>query len=335
MNAHNEALKVLPSYFLGQGYQVTVTDPPLANYSWTPDNSIFDKDINAINVCGRYDKLWRREHGMELSGFRLSDFLKRDFLFFDFFRVCPVSLRGILYDHGGWWSSIKDKAKDEYSQVIKFYSALDYLPELSDVVENGNSYMALCNDLTHEQTWLQYPEYKLQAEITDRGKNRFGSELVFIYYHVDAASFRMLGDWFAWMRDNGVYDNTRIVISSDHGRHFKGENKTLDTDFDKSELANWNALLMYKDFGSDGEISADSTFMTIADTPALATEGISDKPCNSFTDKEFVQKEHKDVFTVITGGNDPSTHGKYTFNYTEKYRVKDNIFKAANWEKLK
>ena len=322
IDKHNESLKVLPNYFLGQGYTATVTDPPMANYSWTPDNSIFDKEIHAVNLGGRYEKLWRKEHDMELTGFVLADFMKRDFLFFDFFRICPVSLRGILYDHGGWWSSIKDKAKDENSLTIKFYSALDYLPELSDVTEGTGAYMGIDNDLTHEPAWMQYPEYVLQADITDHGKNRFGSDSVFIHYHTNAATLRMLGTWFAWMRTNGVYDNTRIVIASDHGRHFKGENKTLETDFDKSELAAWNALLLYKDFGAKGELGTDTTFMTVADVPSLAVRGTDDK-------------DKKNTVTVVTGLGEASDHGKYKFNYTEKYRVKDNIFKAANWEKLK
>ncbi len=328
IHKHNEALQVLPTYFLRQGYRVTVTDAPMANYSWTPDNSIFSKEIHALNIAGRYDKLWRQEHGMELSGFVLSDFMKRDFLFFDFFRVCPVSLRGVLYDHGGWWSSIKEKAKDENSLTIKYYSALDYLPELSDVTDGAGSYMAVDNDLTHEPAWMQYPEYVLQAEITDKGQNRFGGDKVFLHYHVNAAALRMLGQWFAWMRQNGVYDNTRIVIASDHGRDFRGENRTLDTDFDKKELAAWNAILMYKDFGADHEIQEDSTFMTIADIAFLATKGISEPPAFDMAGK-------KNGITVVTGPGEIGDHGKYTLNYTEKYRVKDNIFKAANWEKLK
>ena len=323
IDKHNESLKVLPNYFLKQGYAVTVTDPPMANYSWTPDNSIFSKEIQAMNLAGRYDKLWRREHGMELTGFILSDFMKRDFLFFDFFRICPVSLRGILYDHGGWWSSIKDKAKDENSLAIKYYSVLDYLPELSDVSDGVGSYMAIDNDLPHEPAWMQYPDYTLQPEITDRGKNRVGTEAVFIHYHTNAATLRMLGEWFTWMRQNRVYDNTRIVIASDHGRHFKGENKTLDTDFDKSELAAWNALMLYKDFGATGDIRTDSTFMTVADVPSLAISGTDNK------------EDKKEGMTVVTGLGEANDHGRYKFNYTEKYRVKNNIFKAANWEKLK
>ena len=323
ISKHNESLKVLPSYFLKQGYKVTVTDPPMANYSWTPDNSIFEKDIHAVNIAGRYDKLWRREHGMELSGFVLSDFMKRDFLFFDFFRVCPVSLRGILYDHGGWWSSIKDKAKDENSLAIRFYSALDYLPELSDLTDGAGSYMAIENDLPHEPIWMQLPDYTLQSPVIGKGKNWAGEEAVYMHYHTNAATLRLLGQWFAWMRANGVYDNTRIVIASDHGRHFRGENNTLDTDFDKSEVAAWNALLLFKDFGASGEFRTDSTFMTVADVPSLAIHGKDDR------------EQKKDGLTVVTGLGEASDHGKYTFNYIEEYRVKDNIFKAANWEKVK
>ena len=320
---HNESLKVLPNYFLKQGYQVTVTDPPMANYSWTPDNSIFEKEIHAVNIAGRYDKLWRKEHNMELSGFVLSDFMKRDFLFFDFFRVCPVFLRGALYDHGGWWSSIKEKAKDENSLAIRFYSALDYLPELSDVTDGVGSYMALDNDLPHEPAWMQYPEYTLQSPVTEKGKNWAGEDAVYMHYHTNAATLRLLGQWFAWMRQSGVYDNTRIVIASDHGRHFRGENNTLDTDFDKSEVAAWNALLLFKDFGASGEIRTDSTFMTVADVPSLAIHGKDDR------------EQKINGMTVVTGLGEASDHGKYTFNYIEEYRVKDNIFKAANWEKVK
>ena len=119
ISKHNEALKELPVYFQNQGYRVTVTDSPLANYSWIPDNSIFPQNINAMNIAGRYEKLWRSSHGMELSGFQLSNFLKRDFLFFNFFRISSVSIRGILYDHGSWWSSIKDKAKEKDKAVEK------------------------------------------------------------------------------------------------------------------------------------------------------------------------------------------------------------------------
>ena len=43
VSKHNEALKVLPVLFRNNGYEVTMCDPPYANYQWIPDLSVFDE----------------------------------------------------------------------------------------------------------------------------------------------------------------------------------------------------------------------------------------------------------------------------------------------------
>ena len=49
---HNEALKVMPTLFGENGYDVTIIEPTYANYSWVPDISIFDEypNMKAYNV---------------------------------------------------------------------------------------------------------------------------------------------------------------------------------------------------------------------------------------------------------------------------------------------
>ena len=311
--------------FIEQGYKATVTDAPLANYSWIPDNSIFPKDISAVNLSSRYAKLWRKNHDMEVTGYRLSDTLKRNFLFFDFFRIAPVSLRGLLYKHGSWWNSNEDADKDEFSTFIKWYAVLDYLPELSDVVSDGNSYIAMENDTTHELVWMQPPEYTLE--------NKFGSDYAFIHFHVNAAALNRLGEWFEWMKENGVYDNTRIVIASDHGRKF--ENPLIDTDYDNAQICRYNSLLLFKDFGSRGDFTVDESFMSCADVPYLVTAGTSPTPANPFTKTPFDYNTKSSGFHVYSGPVEANQHGRNSFVLTEEYIVKDNIFKAENWEKIK
>lgn len=331
---HNESLKMLPAYFGSKDFDITVTDAPLANFSWIPDNSIFDDDINALNLSGRYEKLWRKEHGMELEGFVLSDFIKRDFLFFNFFRVAPVSLRGIIYDHGDWWSTSESKGRDENSVLINWYSALDYICELSDTEGEGSAYFAIDNDTTHEPAYLQYPDYTLQREITDRGENNIGGEYVFRHYHVNAATFRMLGKWMDWMRENGVWDNTRIIIASDHGRFFRQENKALEAEGDPDLINAYSSLLLFKDFGSEGPWRTDRTFMTVADVPSLAVSGFEEKPLNPFTGKPLDSSGKKNGILVGYGPIEANEHNRNTYKFTPVYRVKDNIFKGENWEKL-
>ncbi|MCQ2603513.1 MAG: YidC/Oxa1 family membrane protein insertase [Spirochaetia bacterium] len=333
IDKHNEALNVLPRFFKNNGYDITITDAPLANYSWIPDNSIFSKDMYAVNLSSRYAALWRKEHDMEVTGWKLSDSLRRNFLFFDFFRVCPVSLRGILYYHGTWWSSDADKKKDEYSTLIKWYSALDYLPELSDLEGDGDQYFAIENDTTHEPAWMHVPEYELRPEAGDRGENIFGSDVTFRHFHINAASIRMLGVWFQWMKDHGVYDNTRIIIASDHGR--KIDNSRIVTDFDVKELMGYNALLLYKDFNAVGDVRTDDSFMCIADIPGLATDGICAEPANPFTGTLFSRNTKEQGILLIEGPVEANEHYKNAFKYEPKYKIKNSIFKAENWEVLK
>lgn len=331
---HNESLKMLPAYFGSKDFDITVTDAPLANFSWIPDNSIFDDDINALNLSGRYEKLWRKEHGMELEGFVLSDFIKRDFLFFNFFRISPVCLRGIIYDHGDWWSSDESKGRDENSVLINWYSALDYICELSDTEGEGSAYFAIDNDTTHEPAYLQYPDYTLQREITDRGENNIGGEYVFRHYHVNAATFRMLGKWMDWMRENGVWDNTRIIIASDHGRFFRQENKALEAEGDPDLINAYSSLLLFKDFGSEGPWRTDRTFMTVADVPVLAVSGFEEKPLNPFTGKSLDGSGKENGILVGSGPVEANEHNRNTYRFTPEYRVKGDIFKAESWERV-
>ena len=37
------------------------------------------------------------------------------------------------------------------------------------------------------------------------------------HYQSNMAAMLQLGRWFDYLRENGVYDNTRIIVMSDHG----------------------------------------------------------------------------------------------------------------------
>ena len=55
---HNEALKMMPLMFLEDGFRVTVSDPPYANYRWIPDLSIYSdlKNVKAFTSDGLIDE---------------------------------------------------------------------------------------------------------------------------------------------------------------------------------------------------------------------------------------------------------------------------------------
>ena len=99
-----------------------------------------------------------------------------------------------------------------------------------------------------------------------------------MHYHANMAAILKLGEWFDYLREMGVYNNTRIIIVADHGRdigHFDVTCNGLDMEY-------FTPLLLVKDFNATGFTVSDE-FMTNGDTPAIATSGIIDNPVNPFT----------------------------------------------------
>ena len=77
-----------------------------------------------------------------------------------------------------------------------------------------------------------------------------------------------ISEFFDYMKENGVYDNTKIIIVSDHGSFSKGAKTDLPKPNGlKVSPQNFVASLLVKDFNSHGVIKDDYTFMTNADTP--------------------------------------------------------------------
>ena len=98
-------------------------------------------------------------------------------------------------------------------------------------------------------------------------------------------------------------------------------------------MLNYNPLLMVKDFNSK-EFTTDNTFMTNADTPSLAMEGLIDNPVNPFTHNP-INSQPKQGELYITSSTDWSTdiNNGNTFLPAQWYSVHDSLFDLNNWTK--
>ena len=127
-----------------------------------------------------------------------------------------------------------------------------------------------------------------------------------------------IAQWLDYLKEQDCYDNTRIIIVSDHGYYVEGFPE-FESD-DTSILFN-NALLMVKDFNSNGPLTTSYEFMTNADTPTLATENIIPTPTNPFTGNELSDAQKYSPYQTVLG-------------MTADFNVHDNIFDLKNWEKI-
>ena len=330
---HNEALLLMPVIFSENNFSVTVSDPPWANYSWVPDISIYADypDIKIKNTIQNYLGVWLSKNNFS-KDFRLkSKLLIRNFLWFSLFKSSPVALRYVVYNNGSYWNT--DAMINDFTLTIGNYAALDLLPLLTDTAASEkNAFLLITNELPHEPVFLQAPDYVPEINVTNRGNSKYAD---IINYPVNAAALKLLGKWFNFLKENGVYNNTRIIITSDHGADIDtGLFKKNELPFKRERI---NPLLLIKDFDDDFPLKTDKAFMTNADVPSIAFSGIVENPVNPFTGNPVSANAKQGVLKITTSHQwKPNAHNANTFKITpnEWYAVHSDIFNAENWQKV-
>jgi membrane protein insertase Oxa1/YidC/SpoIIIJ len=326
---HNEALLLMPLVFSGAGYQVTVTDPPYPNYSYKEDLRLYDQYplITARITDSEYTGIWLKERNMALPS--RTAVLKRNILWYSILKISPCFLREGIYQRGGWFASFSGH---RLTKTIDGYAVLDFLPELTDSkAEKENTVLLMVNNTTHDPSLMQAPGYRPVLNVTKYGDSPYSREAE---YHGNAAALLRLADWFSYLKKENLYDNTRIIIVSDHGaqkNYVSRMHPGLAVNID-----NYNPLLLVKDFYASGAVKTDHTFMTNADVPFLAFQGQIENPVNPFTGKEIsIDPKKSPLYVACSGGihlADPES-AQIGLDPKQDYYVRDNIFDPANWER--
>ena len=351
---HNEALKVMPVLFGQEGFKVTVCDPPLANYGRGNGLAIYDEYpyVDAYNLKREYGELFQQKD--ELSSNAVED-NKRNFYFFGLLKSAPLFAQKYLYDRGGYLSGkiMGQEITSLYTSLgvkndfLKDIFCLDNLAEMTDIVDDGNNLVLLTNETPHSPCLLQLPDYLPNkrvnnANLIDYTSKDFtidGKRLEVIderqvsYYHANMATLIKMADWFNYLRENNVFDNTKIILVADHGRpvrHFS------DWKMGRESLEAYYPLLMVKDFG-EKEFKVSNEFMTNADVVTLATNGIVDNPVNPFTGKKLDGSDKlKNVQYILASHNNTfNTDGVNTFVPGKWYSVHTDIWNLENWNVAK
>ena len=331
---HNEALLLLPKLFLDGGFKTAVTDPAYANYSEVPDLSIFNDlpDIYVNNIIGKYTHKWLEDIDYHIELTNVTDSINSYLISFSIFRFVPVVFRYFVYDYGRWFTIREIKY---LFKTLDNYVALDILENITEIMDSDdNTFNSVNNNLPHGGAVFSHPDYDFSDHNNDAGNVYFDDNPAF---DVNVASLLLLGKWFDFLKKNNVYDNTRIIIVSDHGVLLK------DPLLDDIVLPNgdplwrYTALLMMKDFNSQGKLITDNTFMTNADVPLLALKDIFREPVNPGTGKLLAADKTGGVTISASHLSRTKNHFKYKFNIksNEWLHVQDDIYDVKNWTWLK
>ena len=330
VDKHNEALKMLPVLFMQNGFVSTVTDLSWANYDWIPDLRIFDDfpEIRREPTMRVYNDVWLSSHPEFTKLVSVSESLKRNFIWLSFFKIMPPLARQTIYDEGSWWSPKSEN--DGVQAYLNSYSVMDLLPELTDFTSQKDTFTILVNECPHEPLMLNYPNYTLE-DTQNTGPYPLDSDP---HYNSTFGAIKRLEEFFDYLKENNVYDNTRIIIVADHGGGSGLDELIPQQKNDTVSAIVYNPLLLFKDFNADGGIKTSYEFMTNADTPILAAKGLVEKLENPFTHKNLEEQVQKSpakiaIFTYWS----PDGQNKNTFNIQGWAEVHDDIFEGSNWSR--
>lgn len=330
---HNEALLTMPRLFNKAGFSVTVSGLPYENYLEYPITDMYKDDQYVVRAetRGAYSDYWYKENNFPKFEYLEHD-IKRNFIWFSLFKIVPPVARRFVY-HENYWTSF-NYYNDGVARFIDNYSELEYLPEMFDAESDKDSFILIDNETVHESIVLPADTFN-PADLNK--ENCFIDPTKNDHYTTMVAVFKKYDGMIKRLKDLGVYDNTRIIIVSDHGAGFI----TPDLENNIPGLLKQTvvASLLVKDFNSHGVLKTDSTFMTNADTPYLATSGIlkPEEQINPFTNKPL-KKENKNDYVKIDLARSQSTRNRYKSGWdipeNAWFTVHDNIYRNENWSPL-
>lgn len=346
---HDEALRVMPVLFDENGYDVTVCDPTYAGYQWIPDLSIYDDhpDISTYITSGAFTATETRRQSITSSN--------RNFFLYSLMKIVPLCLQSSIYNGGDYnYADGAYRTGGPYTSsglnpaFMEAYSVLENLNAMTKVGEEENgSFLMMTNNSTHDVMLLQEPEYTPSGNTDNtsyeaKNGDRFTldgqtlhveTDQQAAHYQCNMAAMLRLADWFDYLRANGVYDNTKIILVADHGFPLNQVDSLILADgFDTQ---GYHPLLMVKDFGAEGFTTSDE-FMTNADVASIAADGSIDNPTNPFTGKVIDSREktsHEQYIFSSNAWHTDENNGNQ-FLPGDWYSVQGDMRVNSNWKAL-
>jgi len=150
-----------------------------------------------------------------------------------------------------------------------------------------------------------------------------------------SCSLSLLNDFFNKLKLLGIYDKTKIIITSDHGssqvnfgihdnrfEDFSGNNGNYNTQANSA-----SALMLVKDFNQSGDLKVSMQFLSNIDAYGIALSGVSEGKDLQFDRIKTPIKNRSLIYIHTTSLSD-------LYKITEAYRVTNNMFDKNNWKRL-
>ena len=227
--------------------------------------------------------------------------------------------------------------------TFRQWAELKSLPKLTITDSEQSNYNQIFNILPHEPYFLDencMPSTRALA-LTPSQVNDLGYKSLFAYQHAIATrcSLLLVSDYFEWMKTAGVYDNTKIIVVSDHGiigPVLDRSSRAERGDTIKNLYVQSRSVLFVKDRDAHGDLNISEQFMPNAEVPRIVCQEIGG--CvNPFLENKTIDTHGRDDPFIVTKVPWQFNRQKpKAFKVNKKFEVSNrDPYKLENWKEVK
>ncbi len=267
-----EAFSILPYNFSRKGYHVNVVNPGGLGFTMAGDCRFLQMDgVTCTHIPRTTVKRRAAEMGFpltELSRSTYADLL----VLLGAMRASPYTIKDVLNRRGPWQPFMDHSA----GTTFKVWAELKAFGELSMTRATESNLTIVSNILPHEPYYLG-PDCLPRRERYDPGAEemqRRGHGNLFSLQHEIAArcALLMVADYLQFLKKEQVYDNSKIVIVSDHGivggvqDH---SSRAVAGGTQGNIYVRSRSVLLVKDIDATGTLQTSEEFMPNAEVPRI------------------------------------------------------------------
>ena len=340
-NSVTQAFGTIGNAFVKNGYDVSYF---MSEATQTPkDIQAYNDNIFVTQNMGLYTDYYKRAHKIikDLNKKIVDDNARIIRLVsFGLFRFAPEPhFRKRIYREGLWL--LKDNSLQQASEAIYLDSSFYAFTHLHHATATKPTFKYLHSLITHMAYGLYYDNGKCSYFTKNtawRGSyqnktmeyvNGYKPALL-QHYDSEACALKYLADFIAWLKDEGIYDNTQIFLVSDHGA-FDSIGMPYSI---VSKEARPDTLFLFKDFNTRGALKLDTHLMINYDIASIFCENLP-SGCPNVPKNILKHYPHnREVISTIPISWEFNKHksNEWLLNYI--YRVKGNIHNEKSWQDI-
>lgn len=238
-------------------------------------NDLVHDDILAIRFMGdSYLNRYLQKNDITLGRGSSDSFL----LAVSLFNSVPWSMKNLVYKDGRWIENLMPKSDTLVVRALREYAFIDGLADLSNTNATKATYKFFDNEITHHP-WLMDAKtctvsakpkiYKTRQDNADE-----------LHLANEMCALKALSRWINWMKSEDIFDNTMIILVSDHdGMDSDMIGKVFGSPY-KGMVGKPNPLLLVKHLGRSGnkDVEINDMPLSLTDVSKLIDNDLNIQP---------------------------------------------------------